>query len=219
MTEFMGLDLEMVIEEHYHELLDLFDGLFVYIFDGLKKRFSAEIEAVRRQYPFEDFLYLPKTLRLNFSEGIAMLRAAGVEIGDFDDLSTEQEKLLGKLVREKYKTDFYFLDKFPLSVRPFYTMPDPAKPGYSNSYDFFMRGEEILSGAQRVHDYALLEERIKEHGVDPKTVQAYLDAFKFGAPPHGGGGIGLERVAMLFLKLGNIRRTSMFPRDPKRLSP
>lgn len=76
-----------------------------------------------------------------------MLREAGVEMGDHEDLSTENERKLGKLVRDKYMTDFYILDKFPLAVRPFYTMPDPNNPGYSNSYDFFMRGEEIMSGA------------------------------------------------------------------------
>ncbi|KAJ3164521.1 aspartate--tRNA ligase dps1 [Irineochytrium annulatum] len=219
MTEYISLDLEMAFEEHYHEVLDLFDRLFVFLFDGLRDRFAAEIAAIKRQYPFEDFLYLPKTLRINYKEGMEMLRGAGVEIGDFDDINTEQEKILGKLVREKYKTDFYFMDKFPLAVRPFYTMPDPAKPGYSNSYDFFMRGEEILSGAQRIHDPTLLLQKVKDHGVDPKTIQPYLDAFKYGASPHAGGAVGLERVVMLYCKLGNIRRTSLFPRDPKRLEP
>lgn len=98
-------------------------------------------------------------------------------------------------------------------------MPDPENPKYSNSYDFFMRGEEILSGAQRIHDAKFLEERAKEHGIDISTIQAYIDAFKMGAPPHAGGGVGLERVVMLYLALGNIRRTSLFPRDPKRLEP
>ncbi|KAJ3218334.1 aspartate--tRNA ligase dps1 [Dinochytrium kinnereticum] len=219
MTEFVGLDLEMAFEEHYHEVLDLFDELFVFIFKGLETRFAEEIATVKRQYPFEDFLYLPKTLRLDFAEGIKMLREAGVDLDEFADINTEQEKLLGRLVREKYKTDFYFMDKFPLSVRPFYTMPDPSRPGYSNSYDFFMRGEEILSGAQRVHDAVMLETRAKEHGIAPETIQPYIDAFKYGAPPHAGGGIGLERVVMLYLKLGNIRRTSLFPRDPNRLEP
>lgn len=104
--------------------------------------------------------------------------------------STENEKLLGRLVREKYKTDYFILDKFPLAIRPFYTMPDPVDPTLSNSYDFFMRGEEILSGAQRVHDPVVLEQRMKEVGIDPAAMQGYLDAFKLGAPPHGGGGIG-----------------------------
>lgn len=111
------------------------------------------------------------------------------------------------------------LDKFPLAIRPFYTMPDPSRPGYSNSYDFFMRGEEILSGAQRIHDSTLLAEKANEHSIELNTIKPYLDAFKYGAPPHAGGGIGLERVLMLYLDLGNIRRCSLFPRDPKRLEP
>ncbi|KAJ3012449.1 UNVERIFIED_CONTAM: aspartate--tRNA ligase dps1 [Siphonaria sp. JEL0065] len=219
MTEFVGLDMEMAFEEHYHEVLDVLGELFVFIFKGLETRYKAEIETVRRQFPFEDFKYLPQTLKLEFKEGIQMLRDAGVEIGDFDDMNTAQEVRLGQLVREKYNTDFYMLDKFPLAIRPFYTMPDPTGNGYSNSYDFFMRGEEIMSGAQRVHDPELLEKRAREHEVELSTIQAYLDAFKYGAPPHAGGGVGLERVVMLYLKLGNIRRTSLFPRDPKRITP
>ncbi|KAJ3281996.1 aspartate--tRNA ligase dps1 [Borealophlyctis nickersoniae] len=219
MTEFMGLDLEMSFNEHYHEILDVLDGLFVHIFDGLKTRYAAELEVIKRQYPFEDILYLPKTLRLEFPEAVKMLREAGLEVDDMDDFNTATERTLGKLVREKYKTDFFILDKFPLQVRPFYTMPDPTRKGYSNSYDFFIRGEEILSGAQRIHDAAFLEERAKACGVDPGTIQPYIDAFKYGAPPHGGGGIGLERVVMLYLNLGNIRKSSLFPRDPRRLTP
>ncbi|SAL94836.1 hypothetical protein [Absidia glauca] len=219
MTEFMGLDMEMAFEEHYHEVVDVLDELFVFIFTNLKARYSTEIDAVKRQYHFEDFEFLPKSLRLTYAEGIQMLRDAGVEVGDYEDLSTANEKFLGKLVKEKYHTDFYILDKFPLEIRPFYTMPDAKNPKYSNSYDFFIRGEEILSGAQRIHDPDFLEERAKVHGVDLSTIQPYIDAFKIGAPPHAGGGIGLERVVMLYLALGNIRRTSLFPRDPKRLSP
>ncbi|ODV89919.1 hypothetical protein CANCADRAFT_31018 [Tortispora caseinolytica NRRL Y-17796] len=222
MTEFVGLDLEMAFEENYDEVINVLSGLFIFIFSELRKRYGKEIDLVRRQYPVEEFL-VPESgmVRIPFSEGIAMLRAAGKEVGELEDLSTENEKHLGALVREKYKTDFYILDKFPLAVRPFYTMPDPTDSRYSNSYDFFMRGEEILSGAQRVHDPDLLKERMKALDVDPNDpgLKDYLSAFVYGAPPHAGGGIGLERVVMFFLGLKNIRRASLFPRDPKRLQP
>lgn len=223
MTEFVGLDLEMSFEEHYHEVLDKLEQLFIYIFKNLKTRYAKEIAIIRKQYPVEEFL-LPKDDKmvvLHFKEGIQMLRDAGKQVEDLEDLSTENEKFLGKLVREKYNTDFYILDKFPLAIRPFYTMPDAEDPRYSNSYDFFMRGEEILSGAQRIHDPALLEQRIKEHEVNPNIpgMREYIDAFTYGCPPHAGGGIGLERVLMFFLDLKNIRRASLFPRDPKRLTP
>ncbi|EGV64563.1 aspartate--tRNA ligase dps1 [Yamadazyma tenuis] len=223
MTEFTGLDLEMAFEEHYHEVLDVLEELFIYIFTNLKSRYGDEIATVRKQYPVEDFK-LPedgKMVRLHFKDGIQMLRDAGKEVGDFEDLSTENEKFLGKLVRDKYNTDFYILDKFPLEIRPFYTMPDPENDGYSNSYDFFMRGEEILSGAQRIHDPELLKERLRFHEVDPNVpgMAEYVDAFTAGCAPHAGGGIGLERVLMFFLDLKNIRRASLFPRDPRRLKP
>lgn len=223
MTEFTGLDLEMAFEEHYHEVLDVLAELFVFIFSELKARYATEIATVRKQYPVEEFK-LPKDgkmVKLHFKEGIAMLRAAGKEVDDFEDLSTENEKFLGKLVREKYDTDFYILDKFPLAVRPFYTMPDPEDGRYSNSYDFFMRGEEILSGAQRVHDADLLKERLVAHEVDPNVpgMKEYVDSFSYGCAPHAGGGIGLERVLMFYLDLKNIRRASLFPRDPKRVVP
>ncbi|KAF3941273.1 hypothetical protein ABW19_dt0200316 [Dactylella cylindrospora] len=223
MTEFTGLDLEMAFEEHYHEVMELIGEMFVFIFNGLRERYAKEIATVRKQYPVEEFK-IPKDgkpLVLTFSEGIKMLQEAGRDVEPLEDMSTETEKFLGKLVREKYDTDFYILDKFPLKIRPFYTMPDPTDPNYSNSYDFFMRGEEILSGAQRVHDSTLLAERMKGLGVDPTGpgLVDYVEAFKYGAPPHAGGGIGLERVVFLWLGLGNIRRSSAFPRDPQRLRP
>uniref|UniRef100_A0A3B1K714 Aspartate--tRNA ligase, cytoplasmic n=1 Tax=Astyanax mexicanus TaxID=7994 RepID=A0A3B1K714_ASTMX len=128
-------------------------------------------------------------------------------------------EVIDSITDTMYDTDFYVLDKYPLAVRPFYTMPDPSNPKYSNSYDMFMRGEEILSGAQRVHDAQLLTERATHHGIDLEKIKAYIDSFRYGAPPHAGGGIGLERVTMLYLGLHNVRQTSMFPRDPKRLTP
>lgn len=223
LTEFTGLDLEMTFEEHYHEVLDVLSELCLFIFKELKNRFGKEIELVRKQFPMEEFK-LPengKVVKLTYKEGVAMLREAGKEIGDFEDLSTENEKLLGKLVREKYDTDFYILDKFPLAVRPFYTMPDAEDANYSNSYDFFMRGEEILSGAQRIHDPKLLKERMKAHGLSPEDpgLKDYVESFTYGCAPHGGAGFGLERIVMFFLDLKNIRRSSLFPRDPKRLRP
>jgi nondiscriminating aspartyl-tRNA synthetase len=219
MTEFIGLDLEMEVKDHYHEVLLFLASLMKFIFAEIEHRFKDELEIIRLQYPSEPFKFSENPVILPFSEGIEILRGAGIEIGDLEDLSTPHEKLLGKLVRERFDTDFYILDKYPAAIRPFYTMPNRENPLYSNSYDFFMRGEEIMSGAQRIHDYDLLYKRATEHGIDIKTVEAYVDAFKYGAPPHAGGGLGLERVVMFYLNLGNIRRASLFPRDPKRLTP
>jgi len=219
LTEFVGLDVEMAFKEHYHEVLQVIGDMFVAIFKGLRDRYQQEIQTVNKQYPCEPFKFLEPSLVLTYPEGVKMLREAGIEMGDEEDLSTPNEKLLGKLVKAKYDTDFYILDKYPLAVRPFYTMPDPNDTKSSNSYDMFMRGEEILSGAQRIHDPDLIAERARHHNIDLEHIKSYIDSFRFGAPPHGGGGIGLERVLMLYLGLGNVRKTSMFPRDPKRITP
>ena len=219
LTEFIGLDMEMAIFESYHEVLDVLDHLFVYMFQGLQTKFGKDLAVISEQYPCEPLEYLPETLRITFAEGIKMLQDAGHQVDPFEDLNTEMERTLGRLVKEKYKTDFYILHKFPLGIRPFYTMPDPEDDRYSASFDVFIRGEEIISGAQRIHDPALLQQRAETHGIPLDQVQSYLDAFKCGAYPHGGAGVGLERVVMLFCGLNNIRKTSMFPRDPRRLAP
>lgn len=219
LTEFVGLDLEMAFKYHYHEVVDTIGQMFTEMFRGLRDYYAADIDAVRQQYNVEPFKFLDPPLRLEFKDAIELLAEVGVTLGEEDDLSTPDEKLLGKLVKAKYDTDFYILDKYPLAVRPFYTMPDPNNPKLSNSYDMFMRGEEIISGAQRIHDPELLTERAKHHGIDIEKIRSYIDAFKYGCPPHAGGGIGMERVVMLYLGLDNIRKVSMFPRDPKRLTP
>jgi len=219
LCEFTGFDLEMVINEHYNECLDIFDKLFVFIFDGLNERCKNELERVREQHPFEDLVYKKKTLTITYAEGCKLLREAGIEQDDLEDIGTEKEKQLGDIVKEKYGVDFFFMDKYPLAVRPFYTMPDPENPKLSNSYDFFIRGQEILSGAQRIHDPDLLEERAKAWEIPLEDIAAYVNSFRNGALPHAGGGIGLERVVMLFLGLPNIRKSAWFPRDPKRIAP
>ncbi|XP_041019504.1 aspartate--tRNA ligase 2, cytoplasmic [Juglans microcarpa x Juglans regia] len=219
LCEFTGLDVEMEIKKHYFEVMDIVDHLFITMFDTLNKKCAKELEAVGRQYPFEPLKYLRSTLRLTFEEGIQMLKEAGVEVDPLGDLNTEAERKLGQLVLEKYGTEFYILHRYPLAVRPFYTMPCFDNPTYSNSFDVFIRGEEIISGAQRVHVPEFLVERAQACGIDVKTISTYIDSFRYGAPPHGGFGVGLERVVMLFCGLNNIRKTSLFPRDPLRIAP
>ena len=217
LTEFTGLDAEMAINYHYHEALFIWRDLLANVFTRLQQECQDEIQAVRQQFPSTDLLVNPVIIK--FPEAVAMLREAGMTMGDYDDLSSELELKLGELVREKFNTDFYILDKFPSKVRPFYTMPDPEDPNYSNSYDMFLRGEEIVSGAQRIHDSNLLLQRAAELGVDLSPIKAYVDCFKYGAPPHAGLGAGLDRITFLFLGLHNVRRGSLFPRDPTRLTP
>lgn len=219
MCEFVGLDFEMEIKEHYHEVLNTLSNLFVYIFDQINANCQKELEAVNAQFPFTPLQYKKDVLVLSFKEARQMIVDAGENMGEFDDPTTPQEKLLGRLVREKYGVDLYIVDKYPLAVRPFYTMPNKEDPRYTNSYDVFLRGEEITSGAQRIHDTVLLAKRAAECGIPPEGIAAYIKSFQYGAFPHGGAGVGLERVVMLFLGLNNIRKTSMFPRVPNRFTP
>ncbi|KAK2629739.1 hypothetical protein QTJ16_000559 [Diplocarpon rosae] len=228
MTEFIGLDLEMEIEEHYHEVLHMLERVFLYIFNGLTTHYRSEIELIRSVYPSDEFL-LPepgKEVRLTFAEGQALLRSEGpaefANVTDDEDMSTAQEKALGALVRKKFNTDFYVLDKFPVAARPFYAMPDPENPKVTNAYDFMMRGQEILSGGQRLHLPSELEATIRSKGLDPNQpgIKEYVDVFKsVGVPPHGGGGIGLDRVVAWYLNLPSVHLVCDYPRTPKRLSP
>jgi aspartyl-tRNA synthetase len=128
LCEFVGLDLEMAFYEHYHEVIQVIGNMFIAVFKGLQEFCQDEIDTVGRQFPAEPFKFLEPSLVLTYKEALKMLRDGGIDIGDEDDLSTPNEKFLGKLVKEKYDTDFYILDKYPLAVRPFYTMPDPHDP-------------------------------------------------------------------------------------------
>lgn len=160
-----------------------------------------------------------EAIKLNFLEGVELLKEAGFHQDPAKDLETKNEAELGKIVWEKYNTDFYILYNYPRAARPFYSMLNPHDNNYTNSYDVFMRGEEIMSGAQRVHDPELLTKRAEEFNIPVNTIKDYIDSFRYGCSPHAGGGVGLERVAKLFLGLHNIRKTSMFPRTPVRLAP
>lgn len=221
LTEYTGLDIEMAIEEHYHEALHTIDDTIKTIFKGLYERFRRELNVIKHYYPHEDLVWLEETPILTFSEGIQLLNDSGWTddqgnpLSELEDLHTRDEIRLGELVKEKYHTDYYILDKFPASARPFYTMPDPEDPRFTNSFDIFVRGQEIISGGQRIHEPKMLVQSMESVGIEADTMKDYLEGFRLGAPPHAGAGIGLERLLMLILKIGNIRLASLFHRDPK----
>lgn len=217
----------MVFNQHYHEVLTFAEDLIVFIVAGLQGRHEKQIATVQKTYPKAGGFKIKdgKAKRLTYLEGVKMLKDAGVDTSEQDrfenDLTTAMEKKLGQLMREKFDTDFYVLDEFPLSVRPFYTKQHPDNKDLSNSYDFFMRGEEIMSGAQRVNDVKELEEAMRIKGVDPSQegFADYVNAFRQGCRRHAGGGLGLNRIVQFFLGLDNVRQATPFPRDPQRLRP
>mmetsp|Transcript_7911 Transcript_7911/g.13339 ORF Transcript_7911/g.13339 Transcript_7911/m.13339 type:complete len:516 (+) Transcript_7911:51-1598(+) len=199
LCEYTGLDIEMEIFSHYNEVLSVLHYLFRYIFNGLEERYALELSVIRKQYPSEPALISEDPLIIHWHDAMDMLEGAGFLPDRDDDLSSQDELMLGKLVKEKYRSDFFALDQYPASVRPFYTMPNPDNHNLSNSYDLFIRGQEICSGGQRCHEPDMLEKKIKEKGLDPATLKFYIDSFRHGISPHGGGGIGLERVVFLYL--------------------
>jgi aspartyl-tRNA synthetase len=127
--------------------------------------------------------------------------------------------MLGKLVKEKYGTDFFVVHRYPTCLRPLYTRPCEDDPRYSESFDMFLRGEEIASGSRRISDYSALVSSAQSRNIDLNSIHSYLESFKYGNPNHGGCGLGLERLVMLYFGAHNIRHTSLFPRDPRRLVP
>ena len=223
LTEYTGLDIEMSIDEHYHEMLETLDAVIKNILKGIYSKYRREVELIKHQFPSEDIVWLDETPIIRFTDGIKMLNDSGWrnEEGELlpldEDLSTRDEIRLGELVKEQYGTDYYVLDKFPRDARPFYTMPDAENDKFTNSFDMFIRGQEIVSGGQRIHDPHMLEENMRRVGINPEDMEEYLEGFRWGAPPHAGAGVGLERIVMLIMKLGNIRLTSLFHRDPKSL--
>jgi ergosteryl-3beta-O-L-aspartate synthase len=225
LTEFTGLDLEMAIEEHYHEMLDVIDNTLKTIFKGIYTKYRREVDVIKQQFPSEDLVWLEKTPVIPFKDAVGLLTESGwlneegEPVSPLEDLGTRDEIRVGELIKEKYGTDYYILDKFPRSARPFYTMPDPEDPRYTNSFDIFVRGQEIISGSQRIHDAQMLEDNMRMVGIDPEDMAEYMEGFRWGTPPHGGCGVGLERILFLLLKLGNIRLASMFHRDPRSFPP
>lgn len=221
LCEFTGLDMEMAIDDHYMETLEVVHKCFVHIFSGLETRFAKELAVIREQYDSEPLTFTEEPCVLHWSEAQEILKEKGFDMGDgMGDLNGAMELALGDAVKEKYGTDFFMLDKYPSEIRPFYTMPDPDDDKFSNSYDMFIRGLEICSGAQRCHDPEMVQELIKKKGIEAgEGLESYISSFKDGISPHAGAGIGLERVVFLYLGLDNVRKASMFPRDPNRCTP
>ncbi|KAK6819658.1 aspartyl-tRNA synthetase [Apiospora arundinis] len=200
LTEYTGLDIEMALHQDYHEMMMVVDRTLKAMIKAAQA--MPEIQVVRQRWPSEDAIVLEETPVLHFLEGIEMLRADGREV-DIEDLSTRDEIRLGELVKEKYGSDLYILDKFPANARPFYTHRDDNNPEFTNSFDIFLRGQEICTGGQRIHDAKLLRESMARAKIREDDMTEYLSAFDLGAPPHAGAGLGLERVVFLLLALGD----------------
>ena len=135
------------------------------------------------------------------------------------DLEPEEETLIGQYFKEEYDADFVFVTHYPSKKRPFYAMDDPEDSRFTLSFDLLYHGLEITTGGQRIHDYNMLVEKIAAKGMDQEGLEQYLDTFRYGMPPHGGLGIGMERLTMKLVGEDNVRETTLYPRDLSRLEP
>lgn len=220
LCEFTGLDIEMALKPPYShfQIINKLWNILTYIFNSLETQYALESTYLRNIHETKPLCFPTDALIINFKDGVKLLEEHGFTQSLYDDLTTENERQLGYIIKNKYNSDLFVLEGYPTSARPFYSMPS-SDPLFTNSYDIIMRGEEICSGSQRQHNYESLLEKIKETGSNVEAFEDYLNSFKYGSPPHGGGGFGLERILSLYYELKNVRLTSLFPRDPSRLKP
>jgi len=217
LTEGKQLEVEIGFFDSWHEIMDIEEGLMKFILKHLHTFCQDEIKALgitlaraQEDIPFP---------RLTFKEAQDIFyQRTGIDERLEPDLSPACERELCKYAREKFQCDFVFVTDWLTSKRPFYAYPDPKNPAVSNTFDLLCNGVEITSGGQRRHTYESMVEGILSKDMDPKAFSDYLSIFKYGMPPHGGFGVGLERLTMTLLSLKNIREASLFPSDTKRIA-
>lgn len=220
LCEFTGLDLEMRLSPphfNYHEVIGVIWKTLRGMFQHINKFNQNAVEYIRSIHHFENPVVREEPTIITFREGAKLLNENGFQQNANEDLTTENEKELGNIVKSIYGTDLFVLTEYPTTVRPFYTKQ--LEPEYTASYDIIFRGVEICSGAQRENNFAQLNKQISDLGLSTTPFEDYLRSFKYGSCPHGGGGLGLERVLILYFELGNVKLGSLFPRDPSRFTP
>ncbi|MDO4944121.1 MAG: aspartate--tRNA(Asn) ligase [Ruminococcus sp.] len=212
-NEYIGLDFEMGYIDSMYDVMAMEVAMLRAMFEYCKENYQNEIKILDADIP-----EVGDVPSIKFADAIKLLRG-GEGNGKKFDLDPEDEVNLGKYAKEKYNSDFIFVTHFPSSKPPFYAMNSREDPREAYKFDLLFRGLEITSGGQRIHDYDEQVAKMKAQGLDPDDFKTYLEAHKYGLPPHGGLGIGLERLLMKLLNKNNIRETSMFPRDINRLIP
>lgn len=215
LNEYTSLDFEMGYIHSFLDICAMETGFLQYTMNLLEKEYSKELKLLNITLP--DVEKIPY---VRFDEAKRLVSEKyNRKIRNPFDLEPEEEELIGKYFKEEYNADFVFVTHYPSKKRPFYAMDDPEDTRYTLSFDLLYHGLEITTGGQRIHDLTMLEEKIQEKGMTEEGLEQYLDAFRFGMPPHGGLGIGLERLTMQLLGEDNVREACLFPRDMSRLEP
>ena len=215
LTEYTSVDLEMSFINSYEDVMSVMENLMVRIYEEVIKRNKNDLElyGVDLQIPKIPFP------RVTIKEAGEILQKYGSKLKEDGDIDPEGERILGQYVKEKYGNDFFFLTEFPWSIAQFYHMRKESDKNVTNRADLIYKGLEITTLAQREHRYDVLVEQLKEKNLDPEKFKFYTDFFRYGVPPHGGSGTGLERIVKQMLNLENVAEATLLPRTPDRLVP
>lgn len=214
LTEFVGVDFEMGFIKNENDIMDVIEKMFIDIIKYVKKTAEKELKILN-----VDLLVPQNIPRLTMPDVKMMLAKKGKNLPEDVDLDAEAENLLGEIVKSEYSSEFVFVTRYPVSVRPFYHMRDKNNKNQTLSFDLIWKGVEVATGAQREHRYKILKKQASEKGVDLDQMKSYADIFRYGCPPHGGVGFGLDRISQRMLNLNNVREAVLLPRDPERLTP
>ncbi len=215
LNEYTSMDLEMGFINDFTEIMQMETGVLKYIMNLLKTEYKEEVEILHADIP--EITEIPVIKFMDAKE--LLMKKFKYKPTDMKDFDPEEESLLGKYAKKELGSDFIFVTHYPSKKRPFYTKDDPTDPEYTLSFDLLFRGLEITSGGQRIHDYDEQTAKMRAMGTNPEDFETYLMFHKYGAPPHGGLGIGLERLTMHLLGFKNVREATMFPRDINRVTP
>lgn len=215
-NEYVSLDVEFGFIENHFTVMRLARDVIAGILGRLETDCAAELALLEARLPA-----VPAAIpHIHFAEAQELiLQRHGVDVRGEPDLSPQDERWLGAWAQETSGSDFLFVTGYPMRKRPFYTHPDPSRPGYSNSFDLLFRGVELITGGQRLHLYGDYLAALERAGYPVEPFETYLEAFRYGMPPHGGFAIGLERLLMQLLDLPNLRLATLFPRDMNRVTP
>ena len=215
LNEYIGLDFEMGYIDSFEDVMAMETGFLKYTMELLKSEYKKELDMLAIDLPS-----ISQIPHVRFAEAKQLVSEKyNRKIRNPFDLEPEEEVLIGRYFKEEYDSDFVFVTHYPSKKRPFYAMDDPEDTSVTLSFDLLYKGLEITTGGQRIHDYQMILEKMEKRGMDPEDIKDYLMIFKYGMPPHGGLGIGLERLTMRLLDEQNVRETSLFPRDVTRLEP
>ena len=215
LNEYTSLDFEMGYINGFEDIMAMETGFLQYTMKLLEREYAKELKILNITLPKTD-----KIPAVRFDKAKELVAEKyNRKIRNPFDLEPEEETLIGQYFKEEYDADFVFVTHYPSKKRPFYAMDDPEDSRFTLSFDLLYHGLEITTGGQRIHDYNMLVEKIAAKGMDQEGLEQYLDTFRYGMPPHGGLGIGMERLTMKLVGEDNVRETTLYPRDLSRLEP